>query len=140
MDTKDIQEASEQVGAGGAPMRRHRPLEEKVRIVRETLEPGASVSIVARRHDVNANLLFNWRRKYREGSLGGAAESEARLLPMVMRPAGAEPGVGKAVLGDGAAARSGTLSIEFPGGRTLSTRGPVDRDLLCAAIRALSRS
>jgi transposase-like protein len=28
------------------------------RIVAETLEPGASVSIVARRHDVNANQAF----------------------------------------------------------------------------------
>ena len=30
----------------------------KRRIVAETLEPGASVSIVARRHDVNANQVF----------------------------------------------------------------------------------
>lgn len=133
MDTKDIPEASERDGAERVPKRRYRSLEEKVRMVRETLEPGASVSVVARRHDVNANLLFNWRRRYREGLLGNAAEGAAKLLPMVMRPA-----VGKAALGDGAAARSGTLTIEFPGGRTLSARGVVDRDLLCAAIRALS--
>jgi transposase len=37
--------------------------EEKRRIVAETLEPGASVSIVARRHDLNANMLFTWRRQ-----------------------------------------------------------------------------
>ena len=35
----------------------------KRQIVDETLEPGASVSIVARRHDVNANQLFQWRRE-----------------------------------------------------------------------------
>jgi transposase len=29
----------------------------------ETLEPGASMSMVARRHDVNANMLFTWRRQ-----------------------------------------------------------------------------
>jgi transposase-like protein len=29
-------------------------------MVAETLEPGASVSIVARRHDVNINQLFRW--------------------------------------------------------------------------------
>ena len=33
------------------------------RRVAETLEPGAAVSIVARRHDVNANQLFKWRRE-----------------------------------------------------------------------------
>ena len=32
-------------------------------MVAETLEPGASVSIVARRHDVNTNQLFKWRRE-----------------------------------------------------------------------------
>jgi transposase len=37
--------------------------EEKRRIVAETLEPGASVSIVALRHDLNANMLFTWRRQ-----------------------------------------------------------------------------
>ena len=30
----------------------------KRRIVAETLEPGSSVSVVARRHDVNANQVF----------------------------------------------------------------------------------
>src|SRR5438309_2837233 len=35
----------------------------KRQMVAETLEPGASVSIVARRHDVNSNQLFRWRRQ-----------------------------------------------------------------------------
>src|SRR5215467_3385668 len=50
--------------------RRRRTIEEKRRIVEETLLPGASVSRVARRHDVNANQVFHWRQKYREGRLG----------------------------------------------------------------------
>ena len=36
----------------------------------ETLLPDASVSRVARRHDVNANQVFHWRQLYREGRLG----------------------------------------------------------------------
>jgi len=28
------------------------------------------VSIVARRHDVNANQLFGWRKQYERGQLG----------------------------------------------------------------------
>jgi transposase-like protein len=35
----------------------------KRQVVAETLEPEASVSIVARRHDLNANQLFTWRRQ-----------------------------------------------------------------------------
>ena len=52
----------------GAGRRRRWPLEAKARIVAETLEPGSSVSIVARRHDLNANLLFTWRRKMASAS------------------------------------------------------------------------
>jgi transposase len=38
--------------------------------VEETLVPGASVSRVARRHAVNANQVFHWRKLYHEGRLG----------------------------------------------------------------------
>jgi transposase len=36
--------------------------EEKRRIVAEAVLPGASVADIARRHGVNANLVFNWRK------------------------------------------------------------------------------
>ncbi len=55
--------------------RRRRSLEEKRRIVEETLESGASVARVARRHAVNANQVFYWRKKYREGRLGKGRSS-----------------------------------------------------------------
>src|SRR6185437_9871987 len=45
------------------PKRRQWPEALKRRMVAETLAPGASVSVVARRHDVNANQLFKWRRE-----------------------------------------------------------------------------
>lgn len=31
-----------------------------------TCQPGTSVSVVARQHDVNANQLFSWRRQFRD--------------------------------------------------------------------------
>jgi transposase len=46
---------------------------QKRRIVAETLVSGASVSVVARRHDVNANQLFAWRRQCRRGEMGDGA-------------------------------------------------------------------
>jgi transposase len=52
---------------GGRRRRRAWSLEEKRRIVAESLEPGASASLVARRHDVNTNMLFTWRRQLEAG-------------------------------------------------------------------------
>lgn len=53
----------------GPRPRRCRSDAEKVQIVEETLVAGASVSVVARRHDVNANQVFKWRRQYGSGEL-----------------------------------------------------------------------
>ena len=39
---------------------------DKRRIVAESYQLGASVVLAARRNAVNANLVFNWRRQYRE--------------------------------------------------------------------------
>src|SRR5262249_37190214 len=49
---------------------------EKVRMVEETLEPGMTVSLVARRHGVAANQLFTWRRLVAQGSLTAAGSGE----------------------------------------------------------------
>jgi transposase len=35
----------------------------KREIVAASLAPGASVSVVARRYDVNANQVFSWRKR-----------------------------------------------------------------------------
>jgi transposase len=60
--------------------KRRRSVRERREIVAETLLPGASVSRVARRHDVNANQVFQWRRLYREGRLG--SQTDAQLVPV----------------------------------------------------------
>jgi transposase len=49
--------------------RRMRTLEEKRQIVEEVLRGGDSVAVIARRHEVNANLLFSWKRQYERGLL-----------------------------------------------------------------------
>ena len=56
--------------------RRRRSVEEKLAIVRETFEPGATVSGVARRHQVNANQVFAWRKLYQDGSLSAVSVGE----------------------------------------------------------------
>ena len=65
--------------------RRHRAWPESLKreIVAATLLPGSSVSRVARRYAVNANQVFAWRRRYRDGA---AEPAELRLLPVTVAP------------------------------------------------------
>ena len=53
----------------GVERRRRWRLEEKLRIIAELEQPGASFADVARRHDVSRGLLWNWRRQVRRGEL-----------------------------------------------------------------------
>jgi transposase len=69
-----------------ASSRRQRRLwsdEDKAGIVAECDRPGASVSMVARRHDLNTNMLFTWRRQHRERQCGAG---EVGFVPAVIAP------------------------------------------------------
>ena len=50
---------------------------EKAELVRQTYEPGMSVSLVARQHGVAASQLFNWRKLEREGALTAVSAGES---------------------------------------------------------------
>ena len=64
LDPKPVQVRRLEVltGVGG---RRRWSSDDKARIVEETLAPGATVSDVARRHDIRPQQLFGWRREMR---------------------------------------------------------------------------
>ncbi len=68
--------------------RRHRswPDALKVEIVEAALAPGAWVSVVARRYDVNANQVFNWRKRYRDGRLVPPAGGALAMVPVAVTP------------------------------------------------------
>jgi transposase len=71
---------AEIVPAEESGKRRYRSKQERRQIVEETLRPGASVAVIARRHDVNANQVFHWRKLYREGRLDVAPAGQ--LIPV----------------------------------------------------------
>jgi transposase len=73
-------------GAGsseGGRRRRHWSDDDKARIVAECDRPDMSVSLVARRHDLNTNLLFSWRRQFLERPRG---TGEVSFVPAVIAP------------------------------------------------------
>ena len=107
--------------------RQKRSVEEKRRIVEETLEAGASVARVARRHAVNANQVFYWCKKYREGRLGKGPSS--RLLPVTL----ADSTCGKSASSSPAV---GSLEIKLSKG-TVRVAGHVDLVVLRTAIECL---
>ncbi len=111
--------------------KRRRSVEERRKIVEATLQPGASVSRVARRHDVNANQVFHWRKLYREGRLESGTAT--KLLPVKI----ADERSLRAAEGDGTAWRSGTIEIQLPKG-TLRIAGAVDVAALRAALECLA--
>ena len=60
----------------------------KQEIVAASFEPGSSVSVVARRYDVNANQVFGWRKLYRDGVLALANPTTgAALVPVTVTAA-----------------------------------------------------
>src|SRR6516162_3209849 len=123
-----------QGAAVSAPMKkqRRRTIKERRDIVEETLVPGASVARVARRHDVNANQVFYWRKLYREGQLGLGLGTP--LLPVKVeaeRPT-------EAVNDNDPTLSSGTMEIKLPRG-TLRIAGSVDVVALRAAMECLLR-
>src|ERR1700758_3014060 len=71
----------------GAARRRQYPEALKRQMVAETEVPGASVSIVARRHDVNSNQLFRWRRQL----LPKAAAESSAMVPVEIAGDGDRP-------------------------------------------------
>ncbi|CBJ43737.1 transposase; IS2 insertion element repressor [Ralstonia solanacearum CFBP2957] len=60
----------------GPERRRRWSVEEKLAMVRESFEPGKTVSMVARQHGVNPNQVFQWRKLYQDGRLSAVSAGE----------------------------------------------------------------
>ena len=119
----------------GSPRRttRHWPYERKRRIVEETMKPGMSVSIVARRHDINANLVFSWRKLYQEGRLGVKA-GEQSFIPVGV--VGSQSNV-LAPASVTAPRMAGLIELSLPGGITLRVDSKIEEPVLRRVLRAV---
>ncbi len=105
MSTRAIVDTSEE--------RRNRRWPEALKreIVAATFRPGASVSVVARQYDVNANQVFSWRRRYGDTrDQFQPPSSGSELVPVTVTT---EPE--SEASGASAPMTSGTIEIEVSG-------------------------
>jgi len=110
----------------GSARRRYFPPEMKARIVEESMDPAVSVSAVARRHGLNPNQLFTWRRRLREqiAARQAGTAADTRL--------GANDGTTTA-------ADSTAIEVETAGARIRVDAG-VDEAALARVVSALRRA
>ena len=139
----EVIEAGSSRKALPAVKRQHRSPELKLQIVQETLAPGASVARVARAHGVNANQVFAWRRRYRQGLLevGNRATPGLLAVRVAEAPGAREPASDARAEAHGRDAETrrtspGVIQVELPKGR-LRLTGSVDTETLRVVLEAL---
>ncbi|MDB5841787.1 MAG: transposase [Herminiimonas sp.] len=109
------------------PKRRHFTAEHKAQIAQEAMVAGASVSRVARNHDVNTNQVFKWIRDFRRGH-AGALLPAPKLLPVVLDDIAADTPA-ESLEAPPPKAQSGTIELHLARGR-VCLNGSVDADIL----------
>jgi transposase len=118
-------------------VRRYRSVAEKRRIVELTFESGASVSLVARAHGVNANQVFAWRRALKSGELAERISASTALLPVTV--AASSEAERREPAGQQQPAASGSIHIEFPGRAMLTVESGADPVLLRSILESLRK-
>jgi transposase len=153
MPIDSTQNASRRAGGRSqlakGPRQRYR-LDFKLQVVKETLVPGASVSVIARQHGMNTNVVFRWRKQFREGQLGNGRLPATEfvpihvaedVVPMRALPAPREPG-SESIKAAGPAVDAktpGLIEIETAGGVKLRLSGKVDDRALRRVLAAIRR-
>ena len=127
----------EQAAGTERRVRRFRSVLEKRQIVNLTLDPGASVALVARAHGLNANQVFKWRRAFERGELVDSTAACTALLPVtVAAPAEVEIREPSARQQP---ATPGSIHIEFPGRAMISVESGADPALLRSILESLRK-
>jgi transposase len=124
----------------GPERRRDWPDVRKIEIVAETLAPGVNISEIARRHAINPQQLFGWRKRFRapaEALLasGDKSTGQPSFTPVLIE-APAQPQL--CPTPSAKADDTGDSAIEVTvGGATLRIRGAADAKTLALVLKAL---
>ena len=138
MDTSAEQTTTDVLGRRSGPRRQY-TLDEKRQIVQETHVRGASVAVVARRHDLNPNQVFAWRRLHRQGLLKeDAAQASAQLLPVKVSTPTVLPSE-RAKPKESPPVSVPSIEIKLANGHALIVRGDVEVKQIARVIDLLVR-
>ena len=117
--------------------------EEKRRIVEEAVRPGASVADVARRHGLNANLVFTWKRA--AGAASASAANAASSVAIARPDAAPSPGGSPEFMPIGIVAREqggapaeidDDLPLAVASGHATSNEDPAAKDSATITVTA----
>ena len=111
-----------------AVRRRNWPDEDKLRMVRESLQPGAVVQAVADRNGVSTAQLYTWRKEMLVAAVSG-------FVPVAVTPE--VPRVEVTAPAQDAAMEPGVLEIVLASGVTVRTSGRVDMVVLRGVLAEL---
>jgi transposase len=141
--------SKERPGGPGRRPRRRYTLSFILQVVNETFAPGASVTEVALRHNMNTNVIFRWRKQFREGlfSAGTAAREDpppqfipVHVVPDAQATLPAPQTPGQAVVPASKPAscgNGGMMELTLPGGFALHVDAGIDDATLRRVLKAL---
>ena len=119
--------AKDDARAPSPPARRFFSDEQKLAIVMETEQPGATVSGVARKHGIVTGLLFRWRVQF-----GVAQKKRANLVPVAL----ADDTAPARILRDLVRPPEGMMAVDLPDGRRVFASAGSDPDAVRARVES----
>jgi len=125
---------------GGLERRRRWSQDDKVRIVEETLAPGAKVTEVARRNGVAASVVFTWRRQARTVERVGPCFAPVQIAAAVTGENNAKPqSEDDRRMRSLSTARNGLIEIDLGNRRRIRVDAQVDPEALARVLDVLER-
>jgi transposase len=125
---------------GGLERRRRWSQDDKVRIVEETLAPGAKVTEVARRNGVAASVVFTWRRQARTVERVGPCFAPVQIAAAVTGENNAKPqSEDDRRMRSLSTSRNGLIEIDLGNRRRIRVDAQVDPEALARVLDVLER-